>query len=402
MKQHIDLTFSTMMQEIKEIKSAFDHSKRVSMTPAPSLLTVSSSSHMRPPARLPEASPKISSPSASPRPSPVADANREAELQSQYEEVQSLRRDLAVMRQIHVDFLADTKDSFAKLRTQNSTMRDVVKTKLGGSRALLDNSKTKLEAQCANTIQAVEEISDIIDGAREDAFRRFVTPSRSHMASIQADLQKATEMVDQFTAEVTAVEPTWRATWHLELSRVMEEQKLLPYQSKLCADLKNDIKDATDMLQNVQDFVNQRQVGVGRSGSKGFRPASPDGTGGMPNLLLEIRTKEGDPTQRLRAIEAQRKAREREKANQTDEFSSELTGFVQGRKLKKTGGTDEVERTRQRKQDQTIKKMLTGDGGSSPTGILSPQSTGYVLSAAVTSSGRASRASVRSSGEMKG
>lgn len=398
MKQHFDLTFATMMQEIKEIKSSFELSKRVSMTPASSMLGVSPSSHLRPLTRQPEAAPRA--PSPSPRSTGTVDPQREAELQAQYEEVQSLRRDLAVMRQIHVHFLAETKDSFAKLRSQNSTMREVVKTKMGGSRALLDNSKAKLEAQCADTIQAVEDVSDIIDGARDDAYRRFITPSRSHMESIQADLKKATEMVDHFTTEVTAVEPTWRATWHFELSRVMEEQKLLEYQSKLRVDLKNDIKDATEMLQNVQDFVNQRQAGVRRAGSKGFRPASPDGSGGIPNLLMEIRTKEADPTQRLRAIEAQQKAREREKANETDEFSSELTGFVKGKMLKKTGGTDEVERARQRKQDQTLKKLLTGDGGSPPGSMLSPQLTGS-LTPAHAKSGRISKASTRSSGEVK-
>ena len=156
------------------------------------------------------------------------------------------------------------------------------------------------------------------------------------------------------------------------------------------------------MLQNVQDFVNQRQAGVGRTGSKSFRPPSPDEGGGIPNLLMEIRTKESDPTSRLKAIEAQQKAREREKANQTDEFSSELTGFVQGRMLKKTGGTEEVERTRQRRQDQTIRRMLTGDGGSPPIGVISPQTTGVLSPVATGTGGRGSRASVRSSSDAKG
>lgn len=378
------MTFATMMQELKEMKTSLDHSKRVSMSPAASFLSVA-----RPPTLRSEShrtpSPINTTSASFPLPHPA----REAELRAHFDEVQSLRRDLAVMRQVHVDFLTETKDSFSKLRTQNSAMREVVKTKMGGSRALLDNSKTKLEGQCAETIQAVEEISDIIDAAREDAFRRFVSPSRAHMVKIKADLGKATEMVEQFTREVTSVEPTWRATWHFELSRVMEEQKLLPYQAKLCADLKNDIKDATDMLANVSDFVNQRQVGgsgagvgVGRVGSKGFRPASPDtaGGGGIPNLLMEIRTKEGDPNQRLRAIEAQQKARERERANEEDEFSSELAGFVGGRKLKKTGGTEEAERLRQKRQDQTIKRMLSsGETPASPPGILSPQATGETL-----------------------
>ena len=397
-KQYNAVPLATIMQEIKEMKTSFERSKRASMPAGQSLLNVSYPSHLRPALSTTEAVPR------SPSPSPVSGlvdiAAREAEVKALFQEVQNVRRDLAIARQIHVDFLAETKESFAKLREQNTTMREVVNTKLGGSRALLDNSKGKLEAQCTDAIQAVEEMSDTIDAARADASRRFVTPSKSQMAIIQADLKKASDMVDVFTRQVAAVEPTFRATWHLELSRIMEEQKLVPYQKKLCADLKNDIEEVTDVFQKVEDFFSQRQAGIGTAGSKGFRPPSPDANGGIPNLLMEIRTKDGDPNQRLRAIEAQRKAREREKANHSDEFSSELSGFVQGKKLKKTGGTDEVDRTRQRKQEQTLKKMLTGDEGSPPSGMLSPQTTGSALTPSLTGSGRASRSSARSSGEV--
>lgn len=309
-----------------------------------------------------------------PSPAVAAVNTSSVDVQAQYDALQSLRRDLAVLRQVHVDFLSDTKESFARLRSQNTSMREVVKTKMGGSRALLDNSKSKLEAQCQDTIQAVEDISDVIDAAREDAYKRYISPSRAQMATIRANLQAATDLAEQFTKDVAMADPTWRATWAYELNRVMEEQKLLSYQSKLAQDLKNDIKDATEMLDNVQDFVDQRAAAraAGHTPGKNFRPQSPEGGGGIPNLLLEIRTKESDPNQRLKAIEAQQKAREKELASKTDEFSSELQGFVGGRKLRKTGGTEEAERARQRRQDQTLKRMLTGEG----TGTLTPQMTG--------------------------
>lgn len=406
-KQHFDLTIANLTQamkqeikqEMKEIKSSIDQSKRVTMTPSPSHLSVSPSSHTRTLTRGSEISRRA--PSPSPPSSSALNSRREAELQAHLEGVQSLRRDLAVVRQIHVDFVAENKTLFAKLRAQNSTLREAVKTKMGGSRALLDNSKAKLESQSADAIQAVEEMFDVLDAAREDAAKRWVTPSKTQMVTMQSDLQKATEMVERFSSEVATVDPTWRATWAMELNQVIHEQELLKHQSKLCADLKEDIKDATEMFQNVQDFANQRQAGLGRAGSKGFQPPTPDGTDARPNLLMEIRTKEADPTQRLRAIEAQQKAREREKANQTDEFSSELSGFVQGRKLKKTGGMDEVERSRQRKQDQTLKKILTGDGGGEGGGVLSPQITGTVLSPTMTGNGRAREGSTKIAGGGK-
>ena len=385
-KQHFDLTFAGMMQEIKDMKAAIEQSRRASLSPNvhAALLSPSNlSARAMPPAPQPLQPSPISSPTM-PRPALPANtsptpANRtpvrsEAELRAQAEEIDGLRRDLAVIRQIHVDFLTDTKDSFAKLRKENANMRELVKTKMGGSRALLDNSKAKLEALCADTIGAVEEISDVIDAARLDAFKRFVTPSKAQMTKIRTDLAKAHELVDAFAREMSSVEPTWRATWHFELSRVMDEQRLLPHQSKLAVDLKNDIKDAEEMFKNVSDFVNQRAANTGLS--KGFRPVSPDeGSGGIPNLLMEIRTKESDPNHRLRAIEAQQRARERELANKSDDFTDELTGFVQGKKLKKTGGTDEVDRQRQRKQEMTLKRMLSGDAQPSPTAIT-PQLTG--------------------------
>ena len=407
-----------MMREFKEMKTALDHAKRHSVHPPASLhalLPGMKSPHTMPMAMNPSmpssplqekgfSLPPPTSPSMSSGLMQISgktnakssesefDPARQARLQTYQDEIETLRQDLAVMRQVHVDFFGESKEALTKLRKENDGMRELVKTKMGGSRPLLDVSKTKLETLCADTIQAVEEISDIIDGAREDAFRRYVTPSKAQMSNIQADLQKASDMVDAFAREVTSVEPTWRATWHLELSRVMEEQKLLPHQAKLTMDLKNDILDATKMLQNVQDFVDQRAAaGPSRNPSKNFRPPTPDADGGMPNLLAEIRTKDSDPTSRLRAIEAQQKAREREKANRTDDFEQELTGFVQGRRLKKTGGTEETERKTQRRQDMTLKKMFTGDGmaaqqqqgsnsspgsGSGSGGVLSPQMTG--------------------------
>jgi hypothetical protein len=361
-KQHFDLNFASLAQDIKELKTSLAQSKRMSTTvPSSSLLAVSPVLTAAPQPLEPIVTPRSPVRSDS-GPAPVA------ELRAHYEEVQSLRRDLAIMRQLHVDFLAQTKESFTTLRAQNSAMREVVKTKMGGNRALLDNSKAKLEGQCQDTIQAVEEVSDTIDGAREDALRRGVTPPRGHMEKIKADLQRATGLVDEFARDVTLAEPTWRATWLAELQRVTEEQRLLAYQNKLATDLKNDIKDATEMLDNVSAFVTQRAT------RPRFQPP-PAETGGVQNLLLEIRTKESDPSARLRAIEEQAKVRERELASRTDEFQDELGAFVQGKKLRKTGGTDEAERVRQRRQDQTIRRMLSGDGPNAGEPI-SPQITG--------------------------
>ncbi|KAI9636003.1 actin interacting protein 3-domain-containing protein, partial [Dioszegia hungarica] len=386
-RQHFDQTFAGLMSEVKEMKKALDHSRRMSLSTATSLLA--------PASRLPSPLLAPSDPSL-----PSVPIRRE-KLEEQHESLQSLRRDLAVMRQIHSDFLSETKTAFSALRTQNNSMKEVIKTKIGGSRALLDNSKAKLESQCSETIQAVEEIQDIIDAAREDAYKRFVTPSSSHMKKIRTELDRALGLADRFASDVGTSEGTWRATWAQELSRVKEEQNLLAHQRKLGDDLKNDLKDAAEMWDNVEAFVLQRKGDMSPSGTGsktptriiGYRPPTPDADlpgGGVNNLLMEIRTKEADPNTRLRAIEAQQRQREKEKMeklNEKDEFAGELEGFVNGRKLRKTGGTEEVERARSRRQELTLKKMLTGDQPP-----LSSQHTGggrMGSSASVSTSGSA-------------
>lgn len=405
-RQHFDTTFASVLSELREVKLSLEHAKRQSAVHAASQLTISpaqpavkalkspvllQTESVDPMAPAPTSPEKHTLPGLSRPISP----GRAAQLRAQQDELVTLRRDLAIMRQTHVDFLSETKESFARLREQNASMRQVVNTKMGGSRALLDTSKTKLDTLGPDVLSAVNDVSDLIDQAREDVYRRSVTPAKTQMSKITQDLLAAKAAVEQFSREVVTAEPIWRATWHQELARVMDEQKALPYHHKFKEDLEKDVKDAEEMWSNVTEYVAQRQAsgGVARAPLRHFQPPSPadEGAAGIPHLLMEIRTKEGDPESRLKAIEAQQRVREREMASRTgDEFSEELAGFVAGKKLKRTGGTDEAERAWQRRHEKTLKRMLSekgeglpgtgpGPGAGGPGlggGALSPQMTG--------------------------
>jgi hypothetical protein len=80
--------------------------------------------------------------------------------------------------------------------------------------------------------------------------------------------------------------------------------------------------------------------------------------------MLEIRGAVVDPERRLEAIERNQKIRQQELANRTDELHSELTNFVGGKKLKMTGGAEEAERVRQRRNEMTMKAMFNGGVGA--------------------------------------
>lgn len=367
-------------------------SKRLSMSPSqPFLAPVSlppvpvsrpSDEHFDAVARKVAAAP----PSVPGSPNPANPETRteqvSIDLRTQFDEVQNLRRDLGIMRQIYVDFVNQTKDTFQTLRSQTQSVREVAMTKLRGNRALVDADKAKLEAQSQNAVQLVEDISDTIDTCKDDVLRRSVMPRPGTLQTMKSDLEKAKASVDQLLGQIATSTPIWKQTWNSELKTVLEEQHVLTHQEKLAADLKGDVSQAAEIFETLSQYVAQKQQVPGRGGLRPYRPPSPTEEGGVSHLMMEIRAKEADPNRRLRAIEQQQKAREKELASKTDEFTDELSGFVQGKKLKKTGGTEEAERLRQRRQELTLRKMMQSEAGVGPAspgasvGILTPMTTG--------------------------
>jgi hypothetical protein len=80
--------------------------------------------------------------------------------------------------------------------------------------------------------------------------------------------------------------------------------------------------------------------------------------------MMEIRGAAVDPERRMKAIEANQKNRERELASRSDEFQEELTGFVGGKRLRMTGGAEEVDRVRQRRNELALKAMFNNASAS--------------------------------------
>ena len=397
MKQHFDNTITSLSHEIKDLKNSFMHARRASALKldVPLVGTVSPSLRASdrgrdtspvPPVRLTVST--ETTPVIAPRPLPDAEdgvaTNMPAslgriDLQNQQHDIQVLRRDLGTMRQVYLDFVSQTKETFQTVRDQTLAVREVALTKLSGSRSLVDAAKVSLEKHSSETVQAVEDISDTVDSIKEDVLKRQILPRTTQMQSMQDDLTKAKKQVEQLRGQITLAAPSWKQTWNQELKNVVEEQHLLQHQEKLTADLEDDIKQACEIFDTLREYVNQRQAGVRpAAGPRKLRsPLMPEGDNQprVSDLLLEIRTKESDPNRRLAAIEQQQRQREKEMAEKNDEFTDELSGFVAGRKLKKTGGTEEAERIRQRKQELNFKRMFSNEtprdgassGASTPT-----------------------------------
>ena len=92
-------------------------------------------------------------------------------------------------------------------------------------------------------------------------------------------------------------------------------------------------------------------------------------------MMMEIRVAPVDPEKRMKAIAQSQKNREREMAARSNEFEAELRNFVSGKKLKMTGGAEEAERVRQKRNDLTLKAMFTGNQPPPPVEDSSSSTT---------------------------
>lgn len=304
------------------------------------------------------------------------------DLKTQFDEVQNIRRDLGIMRQIYVDFVQGTKDSLSQLRTQATAVRQIANTKVGGARTSIDSGKTKLDKRSQDVLTEVEELQDTIDVLREDVIKRQVKPKQAVMKQVSAKIAATSAELESLKTHIGVVKPAWKKTWAEELQNIVEEQQFLSHQEGFIEDLLEDHKALTEVWGHVEKVVSLR-VGQGGDG-KGdgpfgrslrpvFRPPPlEEGHNGLKTVMLELQGAQVDPEKRLKAIEASQRNREREMAlKRGDDFERELSSFVDGKKLRRTGGAEEAERVRQKKDEFAIKSMfsaapMTAGGTSAP------------------------------------
>lgn len=313
------------------------------------------------------------------------------DLKTQFDEIQNLRRDLGVMRQLYVDFIGQTKESLGTLRTQAASVKDLASVKVGGARAYIDSGKTKLDSRTQTVLTKIEELQDMVEGLKDDVLKRHISPKAGVMKTLMADVAASRKELEALKEHIATVKPVWKKTWEDELQNIVEEQEFLSHQEEFIEDLMEDHKALTEVFGHVEKIVSIRNTTMSASGSSGslsgsrvmrtgrqfnIKPKDP-GHEGMNTVLLEIRGATVDPEKRLKAIEAQQRARKKELNARSDEFQDELGDFVGAKKLKKTGGIEETERLRQARNDYALKNMFTpATGGVAGGGMVGAKGGG--------------------------
>lgn len=288
------------------------------------------------------------------------------DLKTQFDEVQNLRRDLGIMRQLYTEFMKQTKESLGTLRQQTQTVRQLASAKVGGARAYIDTGKTKLDTRSSNVLTRMEELQDMVEGIKDDVLKRNVSPKAFLLKQVRGDIDAVATELQTLRDHIQTVKPMWKKTWEEELQNIVEEQQFLQHQEEFLEDLFEDHKAVIEVFGHVEKVISLRGSASGKKRAPAFKPPLPEEShGGLTSVMLEIRSAAVDPEKRLKAIAANEKNREKELASRQDEFQNELSGFVVGKKLRMTGGAEEIERVRQKKNELTLKAMFTG-GATSP------------------------------------
>uniref|UniRef100_V5EXW4 Actin interacting protein 3 C-terminal domain-containing protein n=1 Tax=Kalmanozyma brasiliensis (strain GHG001) TaxID=1365824 RepID=V5EXW4_KALBG len=288
------------------------------------------------------------------------------ELKVQFDELQNLRREFAVTRQLQTDFEGDVKSILSTVREQAGAVRAIASTKVAAERNFIVAGKARLDTQSQDLLTLIEDLQDTVDDLRVDVIQRGVKPRPILVKQIVEDVDRATNGLLELEGYVQTVKPSWKKTWESELQNIVDEQEFLNHEEGLLSDLRDDLSALKEVFSNIQQVVKLR--GGSGKGGKYIPPLPEEGHEGLSTVMMEVKSQAVNHEKRLRALQAVERQRQKDLAasKTNDDFSEELAGFVDKKVLRKTGGVLEAERVRQRRDHATWKAMF---GGGGPGGV---------------------------------
>ncbi|KAK3386557.1 actin interacting protein 3-domain-containing protein [Podospora didyma] len=384
-KKHIDEGLSSLTRIVQEVKQNIDDHgaaiQRVSERQQETAKDV---------ARLAAAPPAIMTPPAdSPRSAGPTATRKFNPSQGQVSEIQSLRRDLAVLRQTYSNFQSEVQGSMSALRNKaNNVKMAAAKVTVPGiegdsGRAYVVNGRKQLNIDSDRLVNKVDDLQDLVEDLRKDVVHRGVRPLPRQLESVTKDITMLTKELKKMEEYMKAEKPLWTKIWEKELEDVCQGRDELRVMEDLMVDLRDDLDKASETFALVEQATKEQMKDAGATGglpgpglrqlSKGLNNLVSRSAGaGDPNavkdgVLGEVRALQPNHEDRLEAIERAEKLRQKElESRKGNPLTKELTTFVGEGKLKKSGGFEEVERARKAKDDRIRREVWERQNGIVP------------------------------------
>lgn len=304
----------------------------------------------------------------------------------QLSEIQTLRRDLAIMRQTYSSFTSDVEASMAAVRTKAASVKSVaLKVALpsisgeSGRAYVKKGLYDTLHKDQTAAFERVDEIQDSIEDLRKDVVTRGVRPLPRQLEQVAKDLANAATEVKRLEGFLNKEKPMWVKVWKQELQQVCDDKAAVQESEMLVTDLTADLEDAESTFRLVEEACKQqnlepadgkgpRNVSGGRMVTLNSIDQSLDPRKAKDGVLGEVKGLQVDHESRLEAIARAERNRQKElESRKEGEFTKEVASFVEEGKLKKTGGVEEAERLRKARDERARREYYERQNGITPS-----------------------------------
>ncbi|KAJ1661961.1 Bud site selection protein 6 [Coemansia sp. RSA 1646] len=289
----------------------------------------------------------------------------DAELTELRSKLRKAELGLSVARQEHQAALAAAqleRDTLAsdmdKLRKDVGSHPNILRVRIEEGKAML-----KTDYRALNT--RFEDVDTLVQEMRKDVTQRGAIPTPQLVKNVEGELAAIKNGTKRLLAFINDTRSDWKRTWEEELQNILKEQGFVKDVEQLLGELDDDnshLEGVVDKLDKVIDLKQQERAREGYvppAATKFLDVVSPDDAPeAKKDFLMQISCVDIDHARRLDALEAAEKLRRKELAAKVNEFDEELSNFVGQRKLRKTGGTEELERRRAEKDIEVMKDML--------------------------------------------
>ena len=284
------------------------------------------------------------------------------------QEVQNLRRDIAVLRQTYSTMASDFSGAMNDIKVKAANVKVVAADaavpsyKGDAGRAHINQGKKQLSTDSEALISRVDDLADIVEELRKDVVQRGVRPLPRQLEDVSKELSATVKELIKIKEFVKREKPVWTKIWEQELQMVMSEREDLTQRDEIIGDLDGDLEDIAGIFKLVEEATKQQNLQSNTS--TGLRSTSRnlafetvvDPKEAKSGMLDEVRALQPNHESRLEAIERAERARQKERQNRKGgEFQREVEQFVGEGKLKKTGGAEEVERVRKLREEKARK-----------------------------------------------
>ncbi|KAJ1991504.1 Bud site selection protein 6 [Coemansia spiralis] len=293
---------------------------------------------------------------------PLASDARVAELHSKLRKAELA---LSVERQQRLEDHAASERERAELASELEKLQKNVGSHPNVLRTRIEDGKQMLKTKYRDLNTHFEDVHTMVQEMRKDVTQRGAMPSAQLMKRASGELKHIQEDTNRLLKFINETRSDWKRTWEEELQNILKEQSFVKDVEQMLGELNDDsshLEDVLDKLDKIIDLKLEERAKEGyvpRAATRFLDVVSPDDApDAKKDFLMQISCVDIDHNRRLDALDAAERLRKKELAAKVNEFDEELSDFVSQRKLRKTGGTQELERRRAEKNLEVMKDML--------------------------------------------